>query len=396
MGWLHMYRVVIAKVAFYNKPAAMSSHHTNHSNYYNPLPNSFAIAAEAEVSAPLQAPLMSNQELRAMTVRSGCSALEMREVLCKYGVCLVTGVLTTNECQQMELLWRDDLLAVIDQQNMSSQTEAVMEDVKLHGINRWPAKWCESLGKRGVVSQRGLAHGKFAWQSRLHPNVRHVFSTLFGVDSKDMTTGLDCPFWASLEVSSVSKPNLQWLHCDRNDHKYSRATEEKGSCVQGVLYIRGSTTENDSTTVVWPGSHREVYNKMIQDPAMKLAKSNSQQLNNLQDDVTRCELLQQARVKAKRVPCPPGSLLLWDSRTVHQGWRGGGRLAQPVCWEPTEGRDEAALCRKYWMCAAGIPSSHSGSEAACPWHGPRTSAPAPPSALTPTPTPATTPSNCMS
>ena len=33
-------------------------------------------------------------------------------------------------------------------------------------------------------------------------------------------------------------------------------------------------------------------------------------------------------------------LLLWDSRTVHQGWRGGPRLAMPICWEPRHRRSE--------------------------------------------------------
>ena len=37
----------------------------------------------------------------------------------------------------------------------------------------------------------------------------------------------------------------------------------------------------------------------------------------------------------------PWGLLLWDSRTVHQGWRGGPRLAQPICWEPRERRSQA-------------------------------------------------------
>merc|ERR1719491_1769231 len=64
------------------------------------------------------------------------------------------------------------------------------------------------------------------------------------------------------------------------------------------------------------------------------------------------------RAAARRIRAPAGSLLLWNSRTVHQGWSGGPRLAQPVCWEPRGRRDDAALERKLRLCALGFPSSH--------------------------------------
>merc|ERR1719215_871916 len=86
-------------------------------------------------------------------------------------------------------------------------------------------------------------------------------------------------------------------------------------------------------------------------------------LNTVADPSLREDLLGEAIARSRRVPCPAGSLLLWDSRLVHQGWAGGPRLAQPVSWEPKERRDEAALRRKLWMCAVGVPSSHSASEA---------------------------------
>merc|ERR1740121_2213771 len=64
------------------------------------------------------------------------------------------------------------------------------------------------------------------------------------------------------------------------------------------------------------------------------------------------------RGAARRVPVPAGGLLLWNSKTVHQGWRGGPRLAQPVCWEPASRRPAAARERKLRMAALGLPSTH--------------------------------------
>merc|ERR1712216_818659 len=88
------------------------------------------------------------------------------------------------------------------------------------------------------------------------------------------------------------------------------------------------------------------------------------QINHLQNCCDRDELAAQAIAGTRRVPCPAGSLLLWDSRTIHQGWAGGPRLAQPVCWEPRDRQehDLSVLRRKIYMCAAGVPSSHSSCE----------------------------------
>jgi len=138
-------------------------------------------------------------------------------------------------------------------------------------------------------------------------------------------------------------------------------------CAQGVLYIWPSTDKNASTTAVWPGSHRETYNRLMRDPfsirkGRKKLNSQSVQINQLHDVHERESLAMQAIAGTRRVPCPAGSLLLWDSRTIHQGWAAGPRMAQPVCYEPRSRRDEAALLRKLFMCATGTPSSHSSSE----------------------------------
>merc|ERR1719150_2284288 len=79
-----------------------------------------------------------------------------------------------------------------------------------------------------------------------------------------------------------------------------------------------------------------------------------------QADIAR-SLQEEWDVHARRVPVPRGGLFLWSSRTLHQGWTGGPRLAQPVCWEPSGRRDEQALDRKLRLAALGLPSTHWGS-----------------------------------
>merc|ERR1712176_1073346 len=100
---------------------------------------------------------------------------------------------------------------------------------------------------------------------------------------------------------------------------------------------------------------------MMQDPSMQERgrKGNHfSQITGLAQHGSASALQEQWDANARRVPVPAGALLLWSSRTLHQGWVGGPRLAQPVCWEPIVRRSEFALERKLRLAALGLPSTH--------------------------------------
>lgn len=61
---------------------------------------------------------------------------------------------------------------------------------------------------------------------------------------------------------------------------------------------------------------------------------------------------------ARRVTAPAGSLVVWSSKVTHQGWAGGPRLAQTICWEPRFRRSEETRRRKMLLAALGLPSTH--------------------------------------
>merc|ERR1711862_665592 len=85
------------------------------------------------------------------------------------------------------------------------------------------------------------------------------------------------------------------------------------------------------------------------------------QISTLSQKQLASTLEEQWSTGAGRVPVPSGGLFLWSSRTLHQGWNGGPRLAQPVCWEPCGRRSTLALDRKLRLAALGLPSTHWGS-----------------------------------
>jgi hypothetical protein len=309
-------------------------------------------------------PVMSQKELASIMLPVSTPANTIRAVLAEQGVCLLTGVLSEAECMHFEKLWQDDLGSILQTKRAGDDEQKVMvKCFHQNGIRAWPEEWSSALGKKGSVSQRGLPHGAFAWNARLHPGVRQIFADLFETSPAELAVGLDCIFWSSAS-SAAAETNPEWLHADQN-HR----TGVTWPCFQGVLYIWSSEDERASTTVVWPGSHKDVYTQIMHDKtALKKGKhtgGQSVRLSQLSNPVLREQLTGEGVAASRRVPCPAGSLLLWDSRTIHQGWCGGPRLAQPVCWEPRQRRDQDqnALRRKVFMCAAGVPSSHSSAEA---------------------------------
>lgn len=299
-------------------------------------------------------PVMTDDEVAPLKVSAHAPAEQLCAVLAEHGVCLVTDCLTSQECRLMEDLWSEDLKHLLPEaKDAPKRVAQQVAQVHREGCSRWPSAWDSVLGFKGMASQRGVPHGAFAWAARLHPVVRQVFASLYG--SNDLCVGVDNVFWAASDAAAEAS-NKQWLHVDQN-----HCSGMTWQCVQGALYVWPSEGDGASTTVVWPGSHRDVYDLLMQDPQAHEGRS-SVRLSDLQDSTSREALLSRALRCCRRVPCPAGSLLLWDSRIVHQGWSGGPRLAVPVCWEPRARRARAALRRKRWMCIAGVPSTHSAAE----------------------------------
>eukprot|EP01065_Artemidia_motanka_P032629 TRINITY_DN3961_c0_g1_i1.p1 TRINITY_DN3961_c0_g1~~TRINITY_DN3961_c0_g1_i1.p1 ORF type:complete len:514 (+),score=147.38 TRINITY_DN3961_c0_g1_i1:165-1544(+) len=314
-------------------------------------------------------PFMTPQEAAEVSVPADAPAERFREVLGRHGACIVTGVLNAEECSLLQRMWLNDLTQLVDEEAAAGDAgaEGCLARFRRDGLDGIPKQSYDDLGAMGP-SCRGLPHGGFAWACRLHPNVRASFAKFYDVAPGELAVGTDVVFWSPKGTSPPT--GKEWLHCDQNVHA-GRSCDT----LQGFVYVWGSADPDASTAVVVPGSHRpECYDKVMADKhAADKGRRGGHfvQVNRFLDPVRKSELLTQAVRRARRVPCPAGSLLLWDSRLLHQGWRAGARLCQPVCWEPRERRDAAALRRKHWMAVTGSPSSHSASEGRVQTHAPQ-------------------------
>jgi hypothetical protein len=210
-----------------------------------------------------------------------------------------------------------------------------------------------SLGRinRAFASDYGLPHGRAAWFCRCHPNVYATFQNVFEGEVQrcsaelGLCVGMDNVFFNNCAAPEGEEGlrDRMWPHVDQSIHVRPSGLWE---CVQGVLYI-WPTTPRSSTTVVWPKSHSTIFPEMM---------------NTNECDHHYCslpvDLYDAFATEGYRVQVPAGALLLWNSRTVHQGWNVGPRLAFPICFEPRQRRDASALLRKTECCDMGAPTTH--------------------------------------
>lgn len=316
----------------------------------------------------LSLPLLSAEQVAQFTVPFAEAEAGLKPILEEHGCAIVTGVASPEECARLEACFAKDLEDLIDaaavQQagpRVARVAEKVAEDVRALPLASGPL-----LGDKERCQLRGMPHGRFAWASRMLPNVRHCYEVIHG--TADLVSSCDNSFF-STPAKEKQRSNRSWPHVDHNFND-QRFFDQDGEVVgnwevyQGLLYVWSSEGEHASTTVVLPGSHQEAYVAMMSDPNVVARGSKGNHFSQISDVSQKhlaSSLEEQWSRGAGRVPVPSGALFLWSSRTLHQGWSGGPRLAQPVCWEPVGRRDDAALERKLRLAALGLPSTHWGS-----------------------------------
>lgn len=266
-----------------------------------------------------------------------CEGLTLEGVQCKY---------TARSSRNAGPLLMGGDRCILHQKAKAERALDMGEDAEQRfELSDWNAEAIELLGCKERLHGRGLPQGSFAWTCRLLPSVRACFSALYPTDNDLLVVGLDMPFFAPTHCrrrGALHPPP----HVDQNTKLY------EGRCYQGILYISDATLEEASTTAVLPGSHGDLYRSLCEGPQRH--KNHYIPLSG--------RALEEWAAGARRLPVPKGSLILWDSRLAHTGWRSGYRLAQPVCYEPLHRRSEKARQRKMECVLLGVSTTHSASE----------------------------------
>lgn len=308
------------------------------------------------------APVMEGAELESMTVPLTDVERRLKGVMDEHGVAVVTGVVPAHEICAMDGDFKADLDDLVNHDQLGDAPPAVRaayERFQRDGPRAFPAATASQLTvSAGFALERGLPHGRLAWRVRKHANVHRVFRALHGTG--DLVTSMDAIFFSPGGQAPAQTASFT-AHVDQNMHD-RRGDLASCDVYQGVLYVWESPADGSgSTTVVLPGSHRAVWPRMMADQKFRMNGEMGMHystIGGMRDREQKLQLAQGWAAGARRVPVAQGALFLWNSRTVHTGWRGGPRLAVPVCLEPRAARPEVERAARLRLAALGLPSTH--------------------------------------
>ena len=252
----------------------------------------------------------------------------------QYGVAIIPNVLTQQECDAMK-------------QGMWNYLETITANLPVPIKKANPQTWTsfkQLYPKHSMlVQQWSIGHAQFIWDIRTNPKVIEPFAKLWNVSKEDLLVSFDgASFHFPPETTKFGwvNPEKSWLHSDqsflRNDFE----------CAQGWVNAY-DTNEGDATITILEGS-----NRFHSDFATQFPPTTSddwfvlnQEHLNWYKNVKGCV---QTNIK-----CPAGSLVLWDSRTIHCGkepekTRGNPnyRCVAYVCYTPRNLASDSVLSKK--------------------------------------------------
>jgi hypothetical protein len=278
---------------------------------------------------------------------------KIKEILNEWGFVVVTGVITQTECNNATQMFYDDLINLINYDAITDNNLKNLYEKIKEAKSKFPQASIPGLVDKGFMSMHTFPHSKFSWNLRSNNNVRNIYAHLHDVQSDELCVSTDVAFFTPDDTSN--KPVPVWCHGDQNI--FYKAGSSKS--YQGILYVWDSSVDNTSTTVVIPKSHLNEYYELLHNiPNVEVNQSHSINLRNVVDKDFVTSFVEKWKQLSRTIRVPQGSLLLFDSKIIHQGYKDGPRLAQPLCWEPKMYRTEEAYRRKIHACMLGCATTH--------------------------------------
>ncbi len=158
-----------------------------------------------------------------------------------------------------------------------------------------------------LIQHWNIGHSQICWDIRQNSKIIDIFSYLWDCKKEELLVSFDAmSFNVPPEVTNRGwNRNNCWLHCDQS------YTESRFKCVQSWVTAL-DVNKDDATLSFLEGSHlfHESFGELfeIED------KTNWYKLNDIEK-----EFYYMNGCKYKKIMCPKGSIVFWDSRTIHCG-----------------------------------------------------------------------------
>ncbi len=267
----------------------------------------------------------------------------LRATLEKYGVVIIPSVLTDAECDKMVTGMWDTLEHLtknfdtpIDRDD-DSTWRSFYELLPLHSM---------------LIQHWGIGHAQYIWNLRSHPAILKIWKTFWGVESaRELLVSTDAVSyhlppettnkgWYRGASTKNGKQAGSWFHTDQS---YTRNDFE---CVQSWVTAY-DVNDGDASLAILEGSHSKREKFLKRFPNQN--KSNWYKLEPEELDF----YIRDLRCLRRSIRCPKGSIVFWDSRTIHCGQEPVKTRARPnfrsivyLCYTPRVLATEKDLIKK--------------------------------------------------
>ena len=227
-----------------------------------------------------------------------CNSSNLKETLEKYGVAIIPNVINEEQCKVMrEKMW----------ESIEHITQHFEVPMKRDDVSTWKSFPLLFALHSMLIQRFQISHSQYYWDLRQNTDIVDIFAHLWNVKRDELLVSFD-GLSLHLPPEQTGKgwyKNQNWMHTDQS---YTRNYFE---CVQSFLTAT-EIREGDATLSFLEGSYK--YHKKVAIKFKIEDKSDWYKLNEKEYNYylkKGCE--------KKSIKCPAGSLVFWDSRTVHMG-----------------------------------------------------------------------------
>lgn len=266
---------------------------------------------------------------------------EIKSTLKKYGVAIVPSVLNEKECEDMKNGMWDYLEKITKKFDTPINRNKPNTWIELKKL--WPK---HSM----LLQQWSIGHAQFIWDLRQNEKILNIFGEIWKTDPNDLLVSFDgASFHMPPETTNFgwAKKDKTWLHSDqcflRNGFECIQSWVTAYDVNEGdatLTFLEGSNNYHEDFKIYKGEKHENIFKE-----AGDWYKLDEQNELDFYMDTKGCP--------QKCIKCPAGSLVLWDSRTIHCGLEASPERRKPnmrcvayLCYTPRRLATEAVLDKK--------------------------------------------------
>ena len=227
-----------------------------------------------------------------------CNKETLKNTIQMYGVAIIPNVLDENECELMvSKIW--DFIEHI--------TQKWEIPINRNNTDTWREFYKLYPSHSMLLQHWGIGHSQASWDVRQNIKIVEIFAYFWNCKVNDLLVSFDgLSFHLPPEITKKGwNRNNTWYHTDQS------YTSPDFKCIQS--FITGiDINDNDATLSFMEGSNK--YHSEFGIEYNITDKNNWYKLNKEQE-----KFYVENGCNIKNIKCPKGSLVFWDSRTIHYG-----------------------------------------------------------------------------